>query len=354
MATSAGEETNEETDLATASADEGSEPSSASASVNKKGMTPGQRLAAKKAAKAARKKELKEEEAAAAAAAAPEEPEIPEEVEQVAQDFSTWMEENRNLILGGIAAFLVVGAGALLFNRTQDEQASVAAAALQTAVETSTAAIDKDSPKEADDDGPAVFASVEDRTKKALEAFQSLQSAHGGSVAAQWGTLGEATTALASGDAETARGLFEKVLAAGGSDFGLQLRATEGVGLSLEAEKKYDEASAQFKKLGELADGVEKDLSDYHVARMLLAKGDTEGAKNLLKEAYDRLSDPKEGAAPNRYVRGQVEMRLMEIDSSLVDRVMPTAPGAGDMSQEQIQELIRQLQQKQQQQGVGQ
>src|SRR5690606_20599967 len=90
--------------------------------------------------------------------------------------------------------------------------------------------------------------------------------------------------------------------------------------------------------------GADKDLSEYHAARLKLAQGDREGAKALLKPLYDRLSQRADGA-PSRYLKGEVEARLAEIDSTLVER----ASGGGDgqqFSQEELQRLIEQLRQK--------
>ena len=83
-------------------------------------------------------------------------------------------------------------------------------------------------------------------------------------------------------------------------------------------------------------------MAEYHLARIKLARGDREAAKTLLKGVYDRLGSPAEGAPKSRFLKGEVEVRLAELDSSLV----PAGGGGQEFSPEEIQRLIQQLQQK--------
>jgi hypothetical protein len=124
-----------------------------------------------------------------------------------------------------------------------------------------------------------------------------------------------------------------------GSELGA--RALEGLAIADELAGRTDAAA---KRYGELK-AVDKDLAEYHLARIALQKGDREGAKALLKGLYDRLSDRPEGAPPSRFLKGEVEVRLAEIDSSLVDKGASGADGQ-QFSQEQLQRLLEQLRQK--------
>ncbi|HEX5661796.1 MAG TPA: hypothetical protein VFX59_31610, partial [Polyangiales bacterium] len=137
---------------------------------------------------------------------------------------------------------------------------------------------------------------------------------------------------------------------AGDKDPALAARALEGAGIALEGAGKNDQAAKKYEALAKL-DG-NKDLGEYHLARLQLARGDIEGGKTLLKTLYDRLSTPAEGSAPSRYLRSEVEVRLAEIDSSLVDKGSSVGAGAGggaqQFSEEQIQRMIEQLQRQQQ------
>ena len=120
-------------------------------------------------------------------------------------------------------------------------------------------------------------------------------------------------------------------------------RALEGLGIALEAAGKADDAQKRFEELKGFDDGSHKDLAEYHLARLKLAKGDRDGAKTILKEVYDRLNAPAEGAPRSRFLKGEVEARLAELDSSLVPA---GGSEAQQFSQEEIQRLIQQLQQQ--------
>src|SRR6185436_6325543 len=103
--------------------------------------------------------------------------------------------------------------------------------------------------------------------------------------------------------------------------------------IALESSGKLDEALKQLEQLKKYDDGAYKDLAEYHLARFKLASGDRDAAKTLLKGVYDRLGSPAEGAPKSRFLKGEVEVRLAELDSSLV----PAGGGAQEFSQEEIQ-----------------
>jgi tetratricopeptide (TPR) repeat protein len=319
-----------------------------------KGMTPGQRLAAKKAAKATKKKHFKEELkeqareseekalANAQLASAPAEPALPDEVQQVARDFSDFAHDNRKGILGAIFAFVAISVIAILAHRTMSSSAAEAASTLGSALETANAAIDAEDKDGKTDDGKPVFASRADRSKKAIEAYGQVAKKFGDDAVAPWAKLGEAAEHVAAGNYDQAATLYAAVYAAQKAKPSLAGRALEGQAIALEAAGKKDEALTRFEELAKLPGGAFKDSAEYHIARLKLDKGDTEGGKAMLKALYDRLSDPAEGAPPSRYLRGEVEQRLAELDSSLVDKGT-TGVDNQQFSQEQLQRLLEQL-----------
>jgi len=336
------------------SAAESPAESGAPAAASSKGLSPGQRLAAKKAQKAVEKREFKEEikrkeeetrakEQAEAERflSPPSEPALPDEVQKVAGNFSDFVQTHRGRIVGGVAA-AIIGALAFIGIRAQlrsgsSEQAGLLAAALDTA----SAQIDADDTDGKSDDGKPVFKSREDRESKASEAFAVAAKNRPGSLAAAWAQLGQAAEEVAGGQAVKAEPLYQSVYQSHADHPLLRARALEGLALTAEAQGKSDEAIKRYEELK----SADKDFAEYHLARLKLEKGDREGAKTLLKGVYDRLSDRSEGAPPSRFLKNEVEVRLSELDSSLVDKGT-SGEGGQQFSPEELQRLIEQLRQQ--------
>ncbi len=321
-------------------------------------LTPGQRLAAKKAEKSVKKKEFKEElkqkeqtaqeqaQAQARANAADAEPALPEEVQKVARDFSDFVHENQGRIIGGIVAFLVISVAAILAQRLMDTSNAEAASALKSAIETANAPIDPEDKDGKNDDGKPVFASREERTKQAIVAFAAVSKKFGDEDVAPWAKLGEAGAQMELEAHEKARALYESAYEAGKDEPVLAARALEGLGIALEALGKPEEALKRYGQLKAVPGEYTKDTAEYHIARLSLAKGDRETAKKLLKALYDRLSETKDGEPTSKYLKGEVEIRLAEIDSSLVDKGTTPVDGSQSFSQEQLQQLLEQQKMK--------
>ena len=341
------------TDVSLPEASAGADAAKSAASL--KGLSPGQRLAAKKAQKAVEKREFKEdlkrqeeEKRAEEQAEAeriftpPREPALPDDVQRAAGDFTDFMQTNRARILGGIAAVVAaslafIGVRSYLHTGSADQ-----AALLAKALDTTVAPIDTDDADGQTDDGKPVFKSREDRAKKAAEAFAAAAANRPDSVAAGWAQLGQAAEEIASGQAAKAEPLYQAVYRQHADQPLLKTRALEGLAVAAEAQGKPEDAAKRYEELK----AADKDFAEYHLARLKLAKGDRDGAKTLLKGVYDRLSDRPQGTPPSRYLKSEVEVRLSELDSSLVDKGT-SSEGGQQFSQEELQRLIEQLRQQQ-------
>jgi tetratricopeptide (TPR) repeat protein len=323
-------------------------------------LTPGQRLAAKKAAKAVEKREFKEElkvreeekrqqeqeEADQLLGRARPEPVLPAEVEQAARTFSDFMQDHRGTILAGLGGLVVIALVAFGVQRFMRSGAAEQAAQLAHALELANAPIDADDTDGKTDDGKPVFKTEQERAGKALAAFEQVIASSSDGEAGVWAKLASAAENLELGKYDEARTRFQSVYDAHQKEPALAARALEGVGISLEAAGKTDDAVKTYEKL-KYVEGS-KELSEFHLARLKLEKGDREGGKTMLKALYDSLSTPSEGSAPSRYLKSEVEVRLAEIDSKLVDKGSSGGAGGGgdpqQFSEEQIQKLIEQLQ----------
>lgn len=340
----------------------GEPPASAPAPLDKPigALTPGQRLAAKKALKAVDKREAKEdrkraeeetrqkeqEEADRLLGRAPVEPALPAEVERAATGFTDFMQDNRGRLLGGLAVALAVVLAVIGARHFMNSGSAEQAAQLTRALEIANASIDAEDADGKNDDGKPVFKSEQERASKALVAFDATAK-DSDKIASRWAKLAGGASLVQLGKFEDAEKRFQTLSA--DKDVELSARALEGAGIALEAAGKLDEAGKRYQEMAKL-DGS-KDLSAYHLARVQLKRGDVEGGKTALKKLYDQLSAPAEGSAPSRYLRSEVEVRLAEIDSSLVDKGSSVEGPSGQQqfSEEQIQKMIEQLQRQQQQ-----
>ena len=196
--------------------------------------------------------------------------------------------------------------------------------------------------------GKPVFKTAGDRTAKTAEAYAVAAKNDPDSVAGTWAKLGQSSVMLAAGKFSDAQALFSTVFGTSKEQPVMGAQALEGSAIALEAGGNVDEALKRFEELKTYDGGTYRDLAEYHVARIKLGRGERDTAKTMLKTLYDRLSSPTEGAPKGRYLKGEVEVRLAELDSSLV----PVGSGEGQQfSPEEIQRLIQQMQMQQQQQG---
>jgi len=218
------------------------------------------------------------------------------------------------------------------------------------------------------------FKSAAERRDAALAKYRTIESKYSGTGAAILAHLAEASLLLDAGDASGAVAAYQQVKASplARADTEVLGRALEGIGFGEELlaqadgsnrDKHLDNALAEFKALDAVdVDGF-KELGMYHQARVLLAKGDKAGALDRLKDVYHRITDARVSEKFS-YLQFVVEDRLRELDPAAVPPKPPPSstrgqPGRGrpggvanniDMSDPQIQELLRRLQQ---QKGAG-
>ncbi|MCB9614295.1 MAG: hypothetical protein H6722_17805 [Sandaracinus sp.] len=296
-------------------------------------ISAGQRLAAAKAAKAAKKIAQRGKEAEV----------VEEEAIETAEVASSWLDRNRTKLLGAFAAVLLVGGLVFGIQSVQKKSAAEASGLLWEATEILNAPIraeGEEAEEGADEDEPS-YTSIASRADAALAKLDELFASHGDSEAAAWGHLEQGRALYQKGEHAEARAAFETALTQGGE--ALAPRALEGIAFTFESEENWDEAVARFEQLREEG-GALQILADYHLARIHLAKDEEDPAKTKLQAVLEALGE--EDAPELAYVRDQAELRLMAIDSSLVQR-----DAANQMDPAEMQRLIEQLTRQQQQQG---
>jgi hypothetical protein len=133
------------------------------------------------------------------------------------------------------------------------------------------------------------------------------------------------------------------------TDIDVKARATEGLGLAKEGKGDLDGAIAAFKEVEGFEGRGYKELGMYHQGRLLLRKGETDKAKDILKQARDKLQTPSTGSAPLDYLKAEVDEALRRIDPSLVVTPPAAPPGIGGpksntMSPEDLEKIQKMLQ----------
>jgi tetratricopeptide (TPR) repeat protein len=313
----------------------------------------GARLAAQKAAKAARK-----------AAKRGKTNVVDSAVAKRAAVASEWATTNRRTVYVVLGALALAIGGFTIWKMIESSRAEEASAALQDAVETANAPIRAagDAPAEEDEE-LETYPTIRARAEKALREYRTVVSNYGGTDAAVWARLGQAAALYDLERWADSRQAFEKAMQEGGDDPSVTWRALEGIGFTYEAEEKWPEALQRYQELSRTGGRAFRDVAEYHLARMYLAQGDDVRAKETLRTLVERLQgrategDESEDATQLQYTLTQAEARLAELDPSAV----PRRGGAGGMggmggmggpggpeslTQEQIEELIRNMQKK--------
>ena len=115
-------------------------------------------------------------------------------------------------------------------------------------------------------------------------------------------------------------------------DLEVRGRSIEGAGFCQEAKSDLEGALKSFRELSNLEGSLEfAVLGLYHQARVLVAQGKKDNAKELLEKAQKRLGDDKDSAAA-AYFKRPIQEALSQLDPTAV-----AAAGSPDLS-----ELLRQ------------
>lgn len=281
---------------------------------------------------------------------------------------SDWVKENQQLVTKVGVAVLValIGLGGwLYYQRKHETDASVALAA---AVADERGRIGE-APKGDDEpvrDPRPVFKSYAERGDAALEKYRAVQSKFPKTGAAILARLAEAGILLDKRDADGALVAYGDVVASplAAADSEVRGRALEGLGFAHELKAQsdpaqYDEALKRYK---ELENTVEekgfKELAMYHQARCLEAKGDRDGAKELLKTIRERVQNAEDAPGARLtstqsfpYLREVATDRLRKLDPSAVPAKPAGALGGvggdGQMNEAQLRRLMEQLKKQQ-------
>lgn len=323
-----------------ASAEPASAPQAAKAPATaakpaEKELTPGQRLAAQKAAKAAQKAAMRGREAELVEEKAIE---TAEETTKVAR---SWVEQHYKLIgglLAGAVAVVALGAGVKWFF-TRDDFA--AGRLLWKATEAATAEIRTAEPGETEspDDNSPRFATPAARDREALARYQRVETAHPTAPATLFARLGHAATLLGQEKIAEARAEYERVASAEDVAPFLEAQALEGLGVTYFEQRDFAKAKQKFEELRALDHNRYQNVADYHLARVLHAQGQNDQAKQKLQGLLERLGE--DDAPDLAYVQQQAELLLQDIDPSSAPRPSGGGLDLNNLPPELLQQLLQ-------------
>ena len=280
---------------------------------------------------------------------------------------SEWAKKNQKLVQVVGAAVLVglLGfAGYLYYDNKRETEASLG---LAKAVEAQRAQIGEPKKDDDEDSHELHFKTFDERRAAALKQYKEVQSKFPRTGAAILSRLAEGSLLLDQRDADGALAAFNDVKgsALAAADAEVKGRALEGIGFAHELKAQaapdakdaaLDAALAAYKELESAVDAKGfTELAMYHQARVLMAKGDKDKAKEILlnlKKRFDVGEDPIAPglpAPPSFPFLKEVAMdRLHEIDPAAAPKTHPGAGGGGmNLSPAQIRKMMEDMQKRQ-------
>lgn len=258
-----------------------------------------------------------------------------------------WIKQNFHIVQWGALAAIVATGGVLFYLSRADKQDAVSSSALASAVAADRGRVlaeDSRTDEEKELDITRTFKSAEERSDTALAAYNKVIDEHGGSGAAMLAKLGQAGVLLDKKDYAHALDAYSAVISSplAGADPDVKGRAIEGIGFAKEGKGDLDGALASFKELEAIDMKGYKELAQYHQARIHLAKGETDKAKELLKSAHEKLQAPSPDGRSFQFLEAVVEEMLRKIDPAAAPpRAAFGGPKGQAMTPEEIEELIR-------------
>jgi tetratricopeptide (TPR) repeat protein len=254
---------------------------------------------------------------------------------------TNWVKNNANVLQWMFVLAIVGGLGWQIYSWRRAKTQAKTSDSLATAVETELGQVGERKQLPGQEPNPFPRPTYPDDTARlqaAQEAYKKaadLQPGSGTALLAQLGLAGVAYDLSKYDEAQAAYELVKASLLAA-SDSDVRSRATEGVGLCLEAKNDREAAIKAFRELENSDIPGFSALGMYHQARLLYAKGDKDKAKELLvkvREKLEKIPQLMEG-----YLAEAANDLLGTIDPKSAKPKMSGIPG---FSREQMEQLKR-------------
>ncbi len=186
-------------------------------------------------------------------------------------------------IVGGVLALALIIASVFAF---RDSRRQAAASRLTEAIEIYDAPVGEAAAASDDPDAPS-FASDEERRTRSKEAFEEIRGSLGAGAASDVAGLYLADIALAEGDTEAARKVWQEFLA-GNADHILAISARLNlIHLDRDDGRAAEVAAELEKELADPAKTLPEDVLLFELAKTRDALGESEAAVEL----YQRILD---------------------------------------------------------------
>jgi hypothetical protein len=261
-----------------------------------------------------------------------------------------WVKRHWSKVQWAIVALVVGGIGVGVYLYVTAEGSAEASDQLAAGVRAEFGTVipkegDQRTEEEKKGDIRTVFASLEERQEAALAAYKKAHGEHAGSGPGILAKLGEAGVLLDRREWDGAISAYQAVLDSplAPADTDVRARALEGLGFAQEGKGEGDAALATFTKLGEVSEDFAA-LAKYHQARVEVAKGNKDKAKELLNaarkdvEKLELAAIKAESPLSNTWLERRIESELTALDPNAV----PKKPGAGSIPPEKLRQMLEQ------------
>lgn len=209
----------------------------------------------------------------------------PDEFQVVAGQAMTWMLEKKNLVLGVVAAVLVIAIGLKGVSVYSESRETKAGGLLAEALEIAARPLAADPGVQP---GRETFATKEARDQALTAALEHVRAEVPTSNAARTATAQLGFQKLKSGDAAAAVTLLSGYADTAPADDALTGSVLQSLGAAQEKLGKFDDAKATYQKLAKVSEAQ----GAYEQARLLLVQKKPEAKEALEKVAKDFPKDP--------------------------------------------------------------
>jgi hypothetical protein len=222
----------------------------------------------------------------------------PDEFQKIAQTATPWLEKHGQTVFIAVGVVLVLGLIGGFISQSSKRSEEAAQQELSSALKVLARPVNA-TPPAAVEGQPAPETPFKNETEKDEALVKSLtdfRSKYAGKVAASSAALPLAQALLRLGKPQEVVTLTDEFLKATPPGDPLRAAAVEARGYAFEAANKFDEASAAFQDIAKETSGeFMKGMGQYHRARLLLAKGQTEEGAKAFAELQASMGETSAG-----------------------------------------------------------
>ena len=227
----------------------------------------------------------------------------PDELQKIGATAVPWLEQHGRSVTIGVVAVLVVIGGVVVVRELGTRGEERASHEFGAALRVLDRPVNANPPATPAPGEEVPFKSEAEKDEALVKSLTDFRAKNTGRKAASSAALPLAQALLRQGKPADALPLIEEFLTNAEPNDVLRPAALEARGYALEAQQKYDEAMAAFDQLSkENKTDFMKGMGMYHRGRLLLLKGDKDGAAKLFSD----LETTAPGTAAARLAKERV------------------------------------------------